>query len=452
MEPAWAVGSDLTLANRSRAGVTSFNVTDQIKNTVTFTGVAIGATATLPHHLMLNGKRLVPDSVRMQLPSFALVSADNTNLTVRNVSSAAGACVALVEAWHPVERQFGAPPDDGSLNQHLIPQPFAEVPGTGVGSGPVPVVVFRPGGVAVQNVVTTWSDAVALLSLSQGTRILEFDDRIVSPIVIPTGGPYDMEDVVWSGGADARSPLVHVPEGVTFINLRRFDLRIQVVFTGATPPVADFNPAVPEVVVIDRGASITTTGSGPFFRVTGVAPVIFGMKVGASFVTGTHAVLDLASGAGPVIVALVESTADLQSSTVSSADPSPTLIILTADSGINGASESQPAFSGTLVPTNNTKVRRFSTDIVSGNTVLTDTEQIVLVDPSGGAFSITLPLAFNHRGQSVLLKNVTSSVNNLTLQAQGGDNIDGNPSVVLSADHFFFQVTSDGVNTWLVTT
>lgn len=30
----------------------------------------------------------------------------------------------LCELWHPVDRQFGTPPGDGSLSAHLTPRPF----------------------------------------------------------------------------------------------------------------------------------------------------------------------------------------------------------------------------------------------------------------------------------------------------------------------------------------
>jgi len=112
---------------------------DQLKSTLSFTGVAIGATATLPHHLTLNGKKLTPDSIRLEFPTFGLVAADDTNVTVRNVGSPGGACIALTEAWHPIERSFGVPPDDGSLALHLTPQPFAESPDPTVAPGTVTV-------------------------------------------------------------------------------------------------------------------------------------------------------------------------------------------------------------------------------------------------------------------------------------------------------------------------
>src|SRR5215470_19754884 len=82
------------------------------------------------------------------------------------------------------------------------------------------VVVLRPGGVPGQNVVTTWADAMAKLAVQQGQRILEFDDSIVSPIVVPAG-TWNMANVIWSGGGVGKqAPVVQVVEGAILANLR----------------------------------------------------------------------------------------------------------------------------------------------------------------------------------------------------------------------------------------
>jgi len=100
-------------------------MSDTIKNCLTFTGIGIGATGTLPHHLVMNGHPLAPDAVWIQfLQDFEWVSSNTTTLTIRNLSSVSGNCICLVEAWHPIERSFGLVPDDGTFSEHLTPQPF----------------------------------------------------------------------------------------------------------------------------------------------------------------------------------------------------------------------------------------------------------------------------------------------------------------------------------------
>lgn len=116
-------------------------MSDTIKNTLQFTGIPIGSTATLPHHLVMNGRPLAPDVVWIQfLADFVWVSSDTATLTIRNISSVSGNCICLVEAWHPIERSFGLIPDDGTFSKHLTPQPF--VLGQVVIPTPAPSVVM----------------------------------------------------------------------------------------------------------------------------------------------------------------------------------------------------------------------------------------------------------------------------------------------------------------------
>jgi hypothetical protein len=104
-------------------------MSDTIKNCLSFAGVPIGSTATLPHHLVMNGHPLAPDAVWIQfLQDFEWVSSNTATLTIRNLSSVSGNCICLVEAWHPIERSFGLIPDDGTFSEHLTPQPFVFEP------------------------------------------------------------------------------------------------------------------------------------------------------------------------------------------------------------------------------------------------------------------------------------------------------------------------------------
>ena len=49
------------------------------------------------------------------------------------------------------------------------------------------VFVFRPGGVQQDNVFTNWETLVDAMKTVEGRKILEFDDSLVSPCVIPRG-------------------------------------------------------------------------------------------------------------------------------------------------------------------------------------------------------------------------------------------------------------------------
>jgi hypothetical protein len=316
------------------------------------------------------------------------------------------------------------------------------------------VVVLRPGGVAVQNVVTTWADAMGRLAALQGQRILEFDDSIVSPIVVPAG-TWDMANVIWSGGGVGKqTPTVQIVEGVVFTNLRHFDDRVIVNFMGTSPPVTDFDvtPPIPDTVILDHGARITCSGAGPFFQLSTAGGVGISLRLrnGAAIVGGANAVLDLAvAGAQAMIIAEGAQT-ELQSDTVSGPLAS-ILTLIVGGAGIVGLSEVQTAFLGTLAAQNTTKDRRYPDGPFTADQVLFRTSELVLVDPTGGPINLTLPLALNARGQSITIKNVSASANNVTLTASGADNIDGAPTLVLGGALFHSAVTSDGVNMWWVT-
>jgi hypothetical protein len=270
---------------------------DRIYNSIDFTGIAIGSTQTLAHGLILRGVRVVPDLILLQFPTvFELVSADATNVTIRNTADITGDCVAQVSAIHPTIRLLGGPPDDGSMGQGLTPRPFCPgSPNSGGdgGSSEFDVVVFRPGGVASGNVVTTWAAALSALSALEGTRYLQFDDVNTSPIVIPVGGPYDMTGVIWSTIPD-RIVQVSVPEGVTFTKLRAFQDRIAVTFSGTTAPVSDFSSPAPQIdtVSFSDNAQIITSGAGPFFAVSDNAQ--FNLGTAGAILTGTHEVINIA--------------------------------------------------------------------------------------------------------------------------------------------------------------
>ena len=67
-----------------------------------------------------------------------------------------------------------------------------------VGSGDIGLVtnfVFRPGGVAINNVYTDWNELYADLQKVEGYRYIQFDSQF-APCVIP-GGTWDMSYVEW---------------------------------------------------------------------------------------------------------------------------------------------------------------------------------------------------------------------------------------------------------------
>lgn len=144
---------------------------DTLKNVVSFAAVAVGAQVTMAHGLASAGVALKPDEVKLGSTSFEYVSSTATTVTVKNNGLAAASCDVLCEAWHPIERQFGTLPDDGSFHEHLTPQPFIQ------GASPAPGVhqasiVYGSGqdGAPNFNGVNTFAYAIKVGSVYTLTR------------------------------------------------------------------------------------------------------------------------------------------------------------------------------------------------------------------------------------------------------------------------------------------
>ncbi len=97
---------------------------DTLKSIVTASAVPSGGSVTVAHNLKVSGVSYKPDRATPDLASFEILSATTTTITVRNNGQATATGLVLCEVWHPIDRQFGVPPDDGSLVSHLTPQPF----------------------------------------------------------------------------------------------------------------------------------------------------------------------------------------------------------------------------------------------------------------------------------------------------------------------------------------
>jgi hypothetical protein len=97
---------------------------DQLKNILHFVAIPAGNTVSLPHGLHVAGLALIPDYIDPN-PKGLTITADNINVTVTNTTATPLNVDVLCEAWHSIERAFGA-----VSIRHLTPQPF--VSGTDV--------------------------------------------------------------------------------------------------------------------------------------------------------------------------------------------------------------------------------------------------------------------------------------------------------------------------------
>jgi hypothetical protein len=80
---------------------------------------------------------------------------------------------------------------------------------------------------------------------------------------------------------------------------------------------------------------------------------------------------------------------------------------------------------------------------------ITDQDDVILGNASGGAFNVTLPSAIGRQGRIFTVKKTDSSGNAVTISTTGGQTIDGAASVSLGAQFSSRMLMSDGAN-WLV--
>jgi hypothetical protein len=93
-------------------------VADQLKNILHFIAVPAGGTASLAHGLNEHGIALIPDFLDPN-PKGLTVTANATTVTVTNTTLGVLNVDVLCEAWHTIERTFGA-----ASTTALAPQPY----------------------------------------------------------------------------------------------------------------------------------------------------------------------------------------------------------------------------------------------------------------------------------------------------------------------------------------
>ena len=319
-------------------------------------------------------------------------------------------------------------------------------------SAPRQNFIFRPGGVAVDNVYTDWATLVAALSTVAGFKTLEFDPTAQgSDIVIPVGGPYDMTEVEWFAAQEnalgtAFQVVVDIPEGVTFTNLRRFrgDLLVNV---QATATVPDTTLSDNETIFFDDGAQLAQDGGTvPLWDGSGLSAaegVIISLGEDAG-IQGGGPLLDLPVANTRVTVNMGVN-AIVGSNSISGV--ATTSIFLFSNAGSSVFDVSQPNFLGTLTDTPNTNVRMLVDQAAQNATINMVRNQIARADTTAGDITCNLPAAAGLRGQFAGVVN-EAGANNAVVTAGVGDNVDGagTQNVAAGARALF---VSDGLLTWL---
>jgi hypothetical protein len=183
---------------------------------------------------------------------------------------------------------------------------LSEAGGGGGAAAVATTFVFRPGGVAHDNVYTTWPSLYAALNAAapvspQGHRSptwIQIDDS-VSPAIMPAG-TYNVDAVTFSGVANfnnaSGSSAMTLADGVHFItSLLSFFL--VAVSCAPTTPVITVGPSQELWLFLNSLEFTVTGGTAPFLLVdnTGFADII--LQQNATIGDGTHVAAN--AGAGP---------------------------------------------------------------------------------------------------------------------------------------------------------
>jgi hypothetical protein len=262
-----------------------------LKTILAYNNVASGATATLPHGLNLSGRAVSPDEIQLDDGDFSIVSSDTTDVTVRNNGAALASVNVLCERWHTEERAL--PPGQTDLT----PQPFVPAGSGGNGgavSEPRITFVYRPGGVASQNVYTDWATMFAAIGNVEGLKTVLVDDSIVSPALIPAGS-WDVTDVRIQG-INAQLTVLHSSDGAVFTSSRTLPFaslrRINLRHLGVAAPLI----TLPVGAVLEVDTALLEATVFPLVTSPGAGNVITLENVAVLDASAGSPVIDCAAG------------------------------------------------------------------------------------------------------------------------------------------------------------
>lgn len=472
-------------------------MSDALKVYANFVAVPAGGTQTITHHLNVAGKPIAPDKVDLQFPlTFQFVSSNTLTITIRNVSDGVGDCIALLQAWHPVERSFGQGlPDDGTFKAFLSPQPFVSQGASGAGGGNLFAnFVFRPGGPADRNVYNDFHLLEAACALYEGYKTIQLDDTFVSPVVIPAKGA----GADWNFGTNQAELCAHIPfnglevgnvpmrvtlaDGCTFANLDQIGgyMLLLNLNTVKAPIVAAANKGL--LFTLGSGPQnnypqIVNNGTVPFFDLT--AAGVFTLIRMQGTITGTHPAIDLGAGAGPVQFSIYDSarvTANMVLGTNAAA------VIRKFEFGNSSTFGQQPNFAGSIINgAPQTNFQEGSSPVSRDWIVPASVNQLAIVpitapatigagslviyNTTAGNIAQTMPKIKNAApatggqgqtdgtnyigGQILRIKNAIGA-NAVNVSPAAGDTIDYTAGPIAIAAGQCFAFEADGINNWVI--
>lgn len=87
---------------------------------------------------------------------------------------------------------------------------------------------------------------------------------------------------------------------------------------------------------------------------------------------------------------------------------------------------------------------------VTGTYTARELDKVILADATGGAFTVTLPVAETVKGLVLTVKKIDAGANAVTVDGDGSETIDGATTYALSSQYKFVTVYSDGVEWWVI--
>lgn len=88
-------------------------------------------------------------------------------------------------------------------------------------------------------------------------------------------------------------------------------------------------------------------------------------------------------------------------------------------------------------------------DLLTSDTTLTTSHNIVLVDATAGAVTLTLPAVATYVGPGYTIKKIDASANAVTIDGSGAETIDDTTTRILTMQYNAVEVMSDGTEWWL---
>lgn len=80
----------------------------------------------------------------------------------------------------------------------------------------------------------------------------------------------------------------------------------------------------------------------------------------------------------------------------------------------------------------------------------TDSDELILADATGGAFTVALPTAVGRVGKIFRVKKTDAVANNVTVDGDGSETIDGATTQVITTQYDTVPCVSDGTEWWII--